>query len=98
MAVAALDESPQVDVDQVFTSWLASFGAAMTAGNEPAVADLLTDDCWWRDLLALTWDLGTYQGASFGVFGFCKPDGSCSGIEVGYDTCKPRARSLARLY
>src|SRR5690606_18065828 len=19
-------------------------------------------DCWWRDLLALTWDLGTYRG------------------------------------
>jgi hypothetical protein len=28
--------------------------------------------------------LGSFGGASFGVFGFCK-DGFCSPIEVGYD-------------
>ncbi len=31
--------------------------------------------------------LGSFQGFNFGVFGFCKPDGSCSGFELGYDTC-----------
>ncbi|KAH8884320.1 pali-domain-containing protein [Thozetella sp. PMI_491] len=30
--------------------------------------------------------LGTFQGVSFGVFGYCKADGSCSSIEIGYDT------------
>lgn len=28
--------------------------------------------------------LGSFEGASFGVFGFCK-DSICSPIEVGYD-------------
>lgn len=28
--------------------------------------------------------LGIYDGAKFGVFGYCK-DGRCSPIEVGYD-------------
>lgn len=30
--------------------------------------------------------LGTFNGFTFGVFGFCRPDGSCSSIEIGYDT------------
>jgi len=31
--------------------------------------------------------LGSFEGASFGVFGFCK-DRDCSPIEVGYDARK----------
>ncbi|KAH9883649.1 pali-domain-containing protein [Xylariomycetidae sp. FL2044] len=31
--------------------------------------------------------LGTYEGVSFGVFGYCHTDG-CSPIEIGYDTAK----------
>ena len=30
--------------------------------------------------------LGTYKGTDFGVFGFCRADGSCSSIGIGYDT------------
>ncbi|CAK7226669.1 regulator of ime2 [Sporothrix bragantina] len=30
--------------------------------------------------------LGSFEGYNFGVFGFCRPDGSCSGFELGYDT------------
>ncbi|CAK7202504.1 regulator of ime2 [Sporothrix eucalyptigena] len=30
--------------------------------------------------------LGSFEGYSFGVFGFCRPDGTCSGFELGYDT------------
>ncbi|KAF4902138.1 pH-response regulator protein palI/prr-5 [Colletotrichum fructicola] len=30
--------------------------------------------------------LGSFQGVNFGVFGVCKADGSCTGIEIGYDT------------
>ncbi|CAK7233283.1 regulator of ime2 [Sporothrix curviconia] len=30
--------------------------------------------------------LGSFEGYSFGVFGFCRPDGNCSGFELGYDT------------
>lgn len=29
--------------------------------------------------------LGEYRGYSFGVFGYCKPDGSCTSIGIGYD-------------
>ncbi|CAK7245353.1 MAG: regulator of ime2 [Sporothrix thermara] len=30
--------------------------------------------------------LGSFEGYNFGVFGFCRPDGSCSDFELGYDT------------
>ncbi|WYZ39194.1 hypothetical protein EsH8_III_001108 [Colletotrichum jinshuiense] len=30
--------------------------------------------------------LGSFKGVNFGVFGVCKADGSCTGIEIGYDT------------
>lgn len=29
--------------------------------------------------------LGEHQGTTFGVFGYCKSDGSCSSISIGYD-------------
>ncbi|GKT96105.1 pH signal transduction protein [Colletotrichum tofieldiae] len=32
--------------------------------------------------------LGSFKGASFGVFGVCKADGNCEGPEIGYDTTK----------
>lgn len=30
--------------------------------------------------------LGSFEGFDFGVFGYCRPDGSCTGFELGYDT------------
>ncbi|CAM1502113.1 Fc.00g040970.m01.CDS01 [Cosmosporella sp. VM-42] len=30
--------------------------------------------------------LGSFEGVTFGVFGFCKPKGGCSSIGIGYDT------------
>lgn len=30
--------------------------------------------------------LGKFKNVSFGVFGYCKDDGSCSPIGIGYDT------------
>ena len=44
--------------------WLADFEAALTAGDADALAGLFQDDGIWRDLVALTWHLGTVVGAS----------------------------------
>jgi putative flavoprotein involved in K+ transport len=42
--------------------WLADFGAALEACDTAAVQALFLPDGWWRDLLAFTWDLRTFQG------------------------------------
>lgn len=50
------------EVTTAFQGWLDAFGAALEAADSAALLDLVDADCWWRDLLALTWDLGTYHG------------------------------------
>ncbi|HET6692882.1 MAG TPA: NAD(P)/FAD-dependent oxidoreductase, partial [Pedococcus sp.] len=45
-----------------FAAWLEQFANALGAADPGEVTGLLAVDCWWRDLLALTWDLGTYRG------------------------------------
>jgi putative flavoprotein involved in K+ transport len=45
-----------------FAAWLQQFQTAVEAADRLSVTALLATDCWWRDLLALTWDLGTYRG------------------------------------
>jgi cation diffusion facilitator CzcD-associated flavoprotein CzcO len=44
--------------------WLREFGAALERQDAATAAALFAPDGWWRDLLALTWDLRTFHGAS----------------------------------
>ena len=46
----------------VFSQWIEDFSAAVGSRSVDRVVSLVTDDCYWRDLLALTWDLGTFHG------------------------------------
>ncbi|GAA1874587.1 flavin-containing monooxygenase [Asanoa iriomotensis] len=46
-----------------FAAWLDRFTAALHNADAAGTTALLARDCWWRDLLALTWDLGTYRGS-----------------------------------
>jgi putative flavoprotein involved in K+ transport len=62
MAQAVGSEVTGTNAVDVFSDWLDRFSAAMEAADVEAVAQVVTEDCWWRDLLALTWDLGTYHG------------------------------------
>ncbi|TXL61356.1 NAD(P)/FAD-dependent oxidoreductase [Aeromicrobium terrae] len=51
------------DAARVFVDWLRDFAAAMESGSVTEATATLTKECWWRDLLALSWDLGTYHGS-----------------------------------
>lgn len=52
----------EVNADQVASQFLQTFEKNVSSGNVDGVLSLLTDDCWWRDLLPMTWDLRTFQG------------------------------------
>lgn len=70
-------------VTDVFDEWLGAYAAAMQAGDVAGVGASITDDCWWRDLLALTWDLGTYQGDAIGpMLGKHLAGASVTGFEL----------------
>jgi len=42
--------------------WLEEFAGALARGEIPAVAERFAPECFWRDLLAFTWDLRTHEG------------------------------------
>ena len=44
------------------SKWLASLANALEAGDTDAAAGLFLDDCYWRDLLAFTWNIRTMEG------------------------------------
>jgi hypothetical protein len=41
--------------------WCTQFQAAVDKGDESAVAELFTDDGWWRDMLTLNFDFNSYK-------------------------------------
>lgn len=43
-------------------TWLASFGRALEARDVEAMDGLFLEDCYWRDLLAFTWNIRTMEG------------------------------------
>ena len=53
-----LDESPSATLDMV----LSDLNAALAAGDVEAAVNLFQDDCYWRDLAAITWNLKTVEG------------------------------------
>jgi cation diffusion facilitator CzcD-associated flavoprotein CzcO len=48
---------------EIAADWLKRFGSALEAIDVQASMHLLLPGVWWRDLLAMTWDLRTFQGA-----------------------------------
>ncbi len=62
MTATQHDHRTEATAGEVFSSWLETFAAHAGKGDHAALTGVLTADCWWRDLLALTWDLGSYQG------------------------------------
>lgn len=53
--------APDLNVQAVANQWFSAFTEAMQSKNVTAVIDLLVDDVFWRDMLALTWDFHTFQ-------------------------------------
>jgi hypothetical protein len=62
-SVLGIDAAPQdIDAAQVTTDWLASFAGCLSSNNIDAALDLFIPTCYWRDLLAFTWNFRTLDG------------------------------------
>jgi putative flavoprotein involved in K+ transport len=44
------------------TRWLEAFAGALSRGEVAGAAELFAPECYWRDLLAFTWDIRTHEG------------------------------------
>jgi putative flavoprotein involved in K+ transport len=84
MAMAKNADSPDHDTAALIArEWLDDFALAIASGGPGAVAALFTDDAYWRDILALSWDIRTYTGnenASAGFVSFARDRRPCDFI------------------
>lgn len=65
---------------QIAREWLGGFAAAIGSSGPGAMAALLTDDAYWRDILALSWNIRTFSGnndASAGMVSFARDRKPC---------------------
>src|ERR1700756_391574 len=55
--------------------WVMSLGEALASGRPDAIADLFVEDGWWRDVIALGWDIRTLHGRGQieAFLGGCQP-------------------------
>ncbi len=44
------------------SAWLADFSSALERNDVDAAVDLFETDCYWRDLVAFTWNIRTQEG------------------------------------
>ena len=53
-----LDKAPNKKLGDL----LEKFGGALTAGDVDAAVGFFEDECFWRDLVAFTWNIKTVEG------------------------------------
>ncbi len=51
------------DAQALAQDWIDRFEAAVRTGRASEVVDLFAPECFWRDLVAMTWNLHTAEGA-----------------------------------
>ena len=44
------------------SAWFTDFGNALASGDASAATALFADECYWRDLVAFTWNITTLEG------------------------------------
>lgn len=60
----ATPEAPRfVEPRQVAQQWLNNLQAVLTVGDYAQVLDLFHEQAWWRDMLALDWNMRSIQSA-----------------------------------
>ena len=57
-------DATKVNASALFTEWFDGFQLSLEAGDSASLAKMLAPEAWWRDLLALTWNLTTRNGVS----------------------------------
>ncbi|TDL21218.1 FAD/NAD-binding domain-containing protein [Rickenella mellea] len=51
-----------LDAKAVASKWFTGFSEAIAAEDAHKVVDMVVEDAFWRDMLALTWEFRTFQG------------------------------------
>ena len=78
------------------TRWLLMFEQAVSSASSDAVENLFHEDCHWRDLLSVTWQVKTVSGIRniVGLIQSLTPETRPYGFQITQDHAAPR--SVAR--
>ncbi|MFA7554859.1 MAG: NAD(P)/FAD-dependent oxidoreductase [Spongiibacteraceae bacterium] len=57
-----IDERNASKVDEVFSSWMSSFGSALQNRDMDSLLNDFDVDCYWKDLLSFTWSYPVFRG------------------------------------
>jgi cation diffusion facilitator CzcD-associated flavoprotein CzcO len=81
-SVLGINQAPEnIDATKVASDWLALFAKSISSGDIDSTLDLFIETCYWRDLLAFTWNFRTLDGPTRiknmlkERLGVTKPDG-----------------------
>ena len=82
--------------DQV-TRWLLLFEQAVSSASSDTLRELVHEDCHWRDLLAVTWQVKTVSGLRniLALIQSFTPDTRPYGFQITQDHAAPRAVARA---
>ena len=83
-------EVKQDESSRAAAQWLADFDKALRAADGAPLAALFCPDAHWRDLLALTWRVGTVSGAAKVFEGLRRHGAGASGFEIDPGRTPPR--------
>ena len=85
-------EPTEVLQDQI-TEWLLMFEQGVSSPNFDVVRDLFHEDCHWRDLLALTWQVKTVSGLPniLSMIQSLTPKTQPHGFQIPHDHAAPRS-------
>jgi putative flavoprotein involved in K+ transport len=53
---------PSTEAATTVRTWLSEFSDALASNDTTEAAALFTGDCFWRDLIAFTWNIRTFEG------------------------------------
>jgi cation diffusion facilitator CzcD-associated flavoprotein CzcO len=80
----------QEALSRAVAQWLADFEQALRSPDESSLAVLFRPDAHWRDLLALTWRVGTVSGTPKIIESLKRHGATASGFEIDHRRTPPR--------
>ena len=78
-------------------SWLRRLDAAFTARNIAGVQDLFADECYWRDLVAFTWNITPHSGRAAIVDGLIEVQPQTRACKFGLPPNRTPPRRVKRI-
>ena len=76
--------------------WLAEFETALSDGDRVRIAALFYAECYWRDILAFSWDINTLHGVETVASALARFGGSARPTEFKTDHLRTPPRHVTR--